>query len=80
MKRARNTMLARLSRVGALPAVRPEHTVGLRVAAPPAPIAGAHEFGVPLTAGWFLTLGQGDALRGRSSTCSLRGRTVPPGP
>ncbi len=62
VKRARNTMLARLSRVGALPAVRPEHTVGLRVAAPPAPIAGAHEFGVPLTAGWFLTLGQGDAL------------------
>lgn len=62
VKQARNAALARLSQFGALPDVRPVQTIGLRGAAPPAPIAGAHELGVPLGAGWFLTLGQGDAL------------------
>jgi hypothetical protein len=61
-KQARNAALVRLSRFGVLPDVRPVQTVGLRVAAPPAPIARAHELGVPVGVGWFLTLGQGDAL------------------
>jgi hypothetical protein len=62
VKRARNVVLAELARVGALPDPRPLQTIGLRKPGAPAPIAAAVSLGVPPNAGWFLTLGQGDAL------------------
>jgi hypothetical protein len=59
-KRARNRALAALA--GALPDPRPLQALGLREPGPPATLAAAGRFGVPAGAGWFLTLGQGDAL------------------
>lgn len=61
-KRARNSVLAGLMRLGALPEVRPLQVVGLREPGAPAPIAAAAGLGVPPDARWFLTLGQGDVL------------------
>jgi hypothetical protein len=61
-KQARNRALAALARLGALPDPRPLQALGLREAGEPATLAAAGRFGVPAGAGWFLTLGQGDAL------------------
>jgi hypothetical protein len=61
-KQARNRALAALARLGALPDPRPLQVLGLREAGEPATLAAAGRFGVPAGAGWFLTLGQGDAL------------------
>jgi hypothetical protein len=61
-KRMRNLSLAALVERGVLPAVRPVQVVGVRTAAPPFPLAAAAPLGLDAGSGWFLTLGQGDAL------------------
>jgi hypothetical protein len=61
-KQARNRALAALARLGALPDPRPLQSLGLREPGPPETLAAAEHLGVPAGAGWFLTLGQGDAL------------------
>jgi hypothetical protein len=61
-KRARNSALVMLARLGTVPEPRPLQTLGLQTPAAPAPIAAAGAVRVPSDARWFLTLGQGDAL------------------
>ena len=59
-KQVRNRALAALARFA--PDPRPLQALGLREPGPPETLAAAARFGVPADAGWFLTLGQGDAL------------------
>lgn len=61
-KRTRNRAVAALVARGVLPDVRPVQVLGLRTAAPPFPLAAAEPLGLDAGSGWFLTLGQGDAL------------------
>jgi hypothetical protein len=62
-KRARAQAARALVRRGLFPSwASPLVTVGTRGSGPPRLVAAAAEFGVPAEAGWFLTLGQGDAL------------------
>ena len=61
-RRARNTIAKTLLSRGLLPGAVPALTVGIRSEAPPFLLAAAAEFGVPLDAGWFMTLGGFDVL------------------
>jgi hypothetical protein len=62
-KRARNAVLASLLDRGAFPPLRPIISVGVRSAGPPFVVGAAcEEFELPPRPGWFLTLGEGDAL------------------
>jgi hypothetical protein len=60
-KRARNSVAGWLAERGIMPG-RPRYLVGARQPGPPLLIAAAAELGIPPSAAWFLTLGQGDEL------------------
>jgi hypothetical protein len=61
-RRARNAIAKTLLSRGLLPGAVPALTVGLRSEASPFLLAAAAEYGVPLDAGWFMTLGGFDVL------------------
>jgi Phosphotransferase enzyme family len=62
-KQARNRLLALLLDRGAFPPLRTTIAVGTRSSAPPFLVDAARgEFELPAKLGWFLTLGEGDAL------------------
>ncbi len=61
-RRARNAIAKALLSRGLLPGAVPALTIGIRSEAPPFLLAAAAEYGVPLDAGWFMTLGGFDVL------------------
>jgi hypothetical protein len=77
-KRARAQAARALVRRGLFPAwASPLVTVGTRGSGPPRLVAAAADFGVPADAGWFLTLGQGDALSRNAFQLFRPGRGQP---
>src|SRR5262249_884711 len=62
LRRQRNRLVRLLLSGGRFPDVSRMINIGLREPGAPVLITAAGEFGVPADAGWYLTLGHGDAL------------------